>query len=157
MGLLPRIEKNYDNLNMDAKKRATNRAKTAAKAKTKNKDGVCGKGGGLDAYLRWATNVLAGGRFDIYVDSEGRISDKNSPGKGKSAFEEDHHYPTNQIPEGKKNQLPNKKRKLSSRIKKTPTASSHKVYNITPNYSTREITRNRPSTNKTEGSGSNKD
>ena len=44
---------------MNARKRVINRAKTADNAKTKT--GVGGKGGGLDADLGWATNLLAGG------------------------------------------------------------------------------------------------
>ena len=66
---------------MNARKRVTNRAKTAAKSKTKTKTGVGGKGGGLDANLGWATNLLAGKRFDIYVDLEGGSADENSPGQ----------------------------------------------------------------------------
>ena len=69
---------------MNARKKATNRAKTAAKASIKT--GVGGKGGGLDTVMGWATNFLAGGRFDIYVDSEGGSADGNSPGQEKSAF-----------------------------------------------------------------------
>ena len=53
---------------MNARKRETNRANTTAKAKTKTKIGVGGKGGGLDADMGWATNLLVGGQFDIYVD-----------------------------------------------------------------------------------------
>ena len=99
---------------MNVRKRTNNRAK----AKTKTAVGV--KGGGLDTYLGWATNFLVGGRFDIYVDSEGGNADENYPGRDKSAFEAGHHSPTNQLPEAKKNQLPNKKRKFIRRIKKIP-------------------------------------
>ena len=49
-GLLPGIDKNADDSNMNVRKRATNRAKTAANNKTKT--GVRGKGGGLDTNLR---------------------------------------------------------------------------------------------------------
>ena len=56
-------------MNMNVRKRATNRANTVAKAKTKT--GVGGKVGGLYADLGWATNLLASGQFDIYVDLEG--------------------------------------------------------------------------------------
>ena len=81
---------------------------------------------------------------------------KNSPGKDKSAFEAEHHSPTNQIPKGKKNYIPKKKSKFSRRIKTTPTTSSQQVQNITPNSSTGTSTWNRSSTKKTEGSGAKK-
>ena len=123
-GFLPGIDKNEDNLNMNARKRATNRAKTATNSKTKTKTGVGGKGGGLAANTRWASDLLVGRQFDIYVDLEGGSADKNSPGQDKLAFEAKHHSPTNQIPEGKKNQLPKKKRKICRRIKNIPPASS---------------------------------
>ena len=63
---------------MSSRKRATNRAKTVSKAKTKT--GVDGNGGVLDSNLGWATNFLAGGRFDIYVHPEGESADRNYPG-----------------------------------------------------------------------------
>ena len=154
-GLLPGIDKNNDNSNMNARKRTTNTDKTASKAKTKT--GVGGKGGGLDTYLGWSTNFLAGRQFDIYVDSEGGSADENSPGQDKSAFEAEHQYPTNQIAEGKKNQLPKKKSKFSRRIKKTPTPSSQQVQNITPNSSISTSTRNRSITKNMYGSGAKKD
>ena len=44
-------------------------------------------------------------RFDINVDSEGGSNDENAPGQYKLSFELEHHSTTNQIPEGKKNQL----------------------------------------------------
>ena len=56
---------------MNPRKRATNRSKTIAKTNTNTKTGISGKEGGLDEDLGWATNLLAGGRFDIYVDLEG--------------------------------------------------------------------------------------
>ena len=84
-------------------------------------------------------------------------ADENAPEQDKSTFEAEHHSPTNQILEGKKIQLPKKKRRYRSRTKETPTASSQKVQNITPNYSTRTSTRNSSSIKKTEGSGANKD
>ena len=136
-------------------KRATNRAKTTAKANTKT--GVGGKEGGLDADMGWATSFLAGGWFDICVDLEEVGADENSPGQEKSEFEAEHHSTTNQIPEENKNHLPKKKRKFSRRIKKTPTTSSQQVKKITPNYSSRTSTRNRSSIKKTDGSGSRKD
>ena len=102
-------------------------------------------------------DLLAGGRFYIYVDSEEGSADKNSPWQEKLSFEAGHHSPTNQILEGKKIQLPKKKRRYRSRTKETPTASSQKVKNINPNSSTRTITRNGSSTNKMEGSGGRKD
>ena len=117
-GLLPGIDKNNDESNMNVRKRETKRAKTATKAKTNT--GVRGKGGVLDTDLGWATKFLAGGRFDIYVDLEGGSSDENSPGQDKSSFEADHHYPKNQIPERKKHKLPKKKRKFRRRIKRLP-------------------------------------
>ena len=80
MGLLPGIDKTDDNLNINARKRATNRSKTNTKTKT------ISKGRGLDADLGLATNLLAGGWFDIYVDLEGWSSDKSSPRQDKSAF-----------------------------------------------------------------------
>ena len=140
-GLLPGSDKKYDNSNINAKKRATNRAKIAAKTKTKT--GVGDKGGGLDTDLGWVTNFLAGGRFDVYVYLEGGSADKNSPGQDKSAFEAEYHYPMNQIPEGKKNQLSKKKRKFSRIIKNTTTPSYQQVQNITPNSSSNKSTRNR--------------
>ena len=84
-GLLPGIDKNEDISNMNSRNRAINRANTTDKAKTKT--GVGGKGGGLDSDLGWATNFLAGGRFDIYVDLEGEGAGENSSGQDKSAFE----------------------------------------------------------------------
>ena len=48
-GLLPGIDKNDDDSNMNARKRDTNRAKTLAKAITKT--GVGSKRGGLDSDL----------------------------------------------------------------------------------------------------------
>ena len=155
VGLLISIEKHDNNRNMNVRKRAKNRAKTAAKAKTKT--GVKGKGGGLDTDLGWATNFLAGGWFDIDVDSEGGSADKNYPGQDKSAFDAEHHYPTNQIPEGKNNQHPKKKRKFSRRIKNTPTPFYQQVQTITPNSPSMTSTRNRSSTNKTDVSGDKKD
>ena len=99
----------------------------------------------------------AGGRFDIYVDSEGGGADKNSPWQDKSGFEAEHNSPTNQIPEGKKNHPLKKKRKFSRIIKKTPTPSSQQVQKITPNSPSRTSTRNRSSTKKKDGSGAKKD
>ena len=99
-GFLPGIHKNDGNLNMNARNRETNRAKTASKAKTKTNTGVGGKGGVMYADLGWSINLLVGGRFDIYVDLEGGISDENYPEQEKSAFEAEHHSLTNQIPEG---------------------------------------------------------
>ena len=61
---------------MNARKRAINRAKTAAKGKTKTKTNVGVKLGGLDAGLGWATNLQAGVWFDIYVDSKGEVLTK---------------------------------------------------------------------------------
>ena len=75
-GLLPGIDKNDDDLNMNARERATNRAKTTANAMTKT--GASGKGGELDANLGWATNFLTGWRFDVYVDLEGGSAEKFS-------------------------------------------------------------------------------
>ena len=37
------MKKNYDNSNMNVRKRSTNRAKTAVKVKTNTKNGVGGK------------------------------------------------------------------------------------------------------------------
>ena len=132
---------------MNARKRATNRAKT----------GVGGKVGGLDTDMGWATNFLSGEQFDIYVDSERGSADENSPGQDRSAFEAKHNSPKNQIQEGKKNHLPKQKSKFSRRFKNTPIPYSQKVQNITPNSLSRKSTSNRSSTKKTDGSGAKKD
>ena len=87
----------------------------------------------------------------------GGSANKISPGQDKSLFEAEHNYLTNQIPEGNKNQVPNKKRKFIRIIKNIPTAFSQQVQNITPNSSTRTSTSNRSSTKKTERSGAKKD
>ena len=50
---------------MNVRKRATNRSKTEAKAKTNT--GVSGKGGVLDADLGWSTIFLVGGRLDFFL------------------------------------------------------------------------------------------
>ena len=142
---------------MNVRKRATSRDKTLANDKNKTKNCIGSKGGGLDADLGWSANLLSGGRFDISVDSEGVSADEKYPGQEKLSFEAEHHSPTKKIPEGKKNQLPKKKRKFSRIIKKTPTESSQQVKNITPNSSTRTSTRNRSSTKNTEVSGAKKD
>ena len=81
---------------------------------------------------------------------------KNSPGQYKPAFETEHHSTTKQIPEGKKNQLPKKKRKFSRRIKNNPTTSSQKVQNINPNLSSCASTKNTSSTKNTDRSGAKK-
>ena len=73
-GLFPGTDKINDNSNMKARERETNRDKTLANTNTKTN--VWGKGGGLDNDLGWATNFLAGGQFDIYVDSEGGSAEK---------------------------------------------------------------------------------
>ena len=64
-------------------------------AKAKKKTCVGSKGGGLDVDLVWATNLLAGGQFDTYVESEGGSARENYIGKEKSEFEAEHHSPTN--------------------------------------------------------------
>ena len=69
---------------MNTRKTEANRTKTAAKVETKTKTGEGGKVGGLDADLGWATNLLAGRRFDNYVDSEGGSAEENFPGQYKS-------------------------------------------------------------------------
>ena len=91
------------------------------------------------------------------ISSDRGVLTKKSPGQEKSEFEAEHHSPTNQIPEGKKNQLPKKKRKFSRRMKKTPTPSSQKLQNITPNSSSRTSTRNSSITKNMDRSGANKD
>ena len=60
-GLLPGIEKIYNDSNMNVRKISTNRVNTAANSKTKTSIEV--KGGGLDSDLGWATNFMAVGRF----------------------------------------------------------------------------------------------
>ena len=102
-------------------------------------------------------DLLAGGRFYIYVDSEEGSADKNSPWQEKSAFEAEYHSTTNQILEGKKNYLPEKKSKFSRKIKKTTTTSSQQVQKITPNSSTSTRTMNKSRNKNTEGSGAKKD
>ena len=82
------MTKNDYHSNINARKRATNRAKTAAKGKTKVKTDGGGKLVGLDAGLGWATNLLVGGQFDIYVDSKGEVLTKILLGKTKQQLKQ---------------------------------------------------------------------
>ena len=109
---------------MNARKRATNMAKT--KTKNKNKTYVCGKGGGLDDDLGWVDNLLAGGRFDIYLDLEGGSAEKNLLGKTNQHLKQSIILPQTKYQRGRRIGFPRKRGNSAGESKRLPLRLTNK-------------------------------